>query len=107
MDWKYEEGRIYSVDQNDALMAEVTYKHVDEKTVNIDHTYVNSSLRGQGVAGKIMKALADRLRESGLKAEASCSYAQEWLKRNSEEYADIIYDSGNEQFPACKIDGKH
>ncbi|NLO09929.1 MAG: N-acetyltransferase [Clostridiales bacterium] len=57
-----------------------------------NHTYVNPVLRGQGVAGELLKLLAEHLREKGLKATATCSYAVSWLNKNKEAYSDIISD---------------
>ena len=90
MNWNYETGRIYSVDENNELMAETTYAAVDDKTVDIDHTYVNPVLRGQGVAGQMMEIVAARLREDGLTAVASCSYADAWLKKHRDAYPDVV-----------------
>jgi len=47
-------------------------------------------LRGQGIAWQLMELLANELRKQGLKAVASCSYAEIWLERNRAAYADII-----------------
>lgn len=59
MDWKYEDGRIYSEDEKGELMAETTFDYKDNGEINIDHTYVNPILRGHGVAGKMMLVVAD------------------------------------------------
>lgn len=107
MDWKYENERIYSVDENGELMAEATFVHKKNDEINIDHVYVNPKLRGQGVASKIMVAVVDYLREKELKATATCSYANGWLKKNSELYADVISKDISDEVNACKIDGKH
>ena len=107
MNWKYDYERIYSENEAGELMAEITFKHESEKEVNIDHVYVNPVLRGQGVAGKIMVIMVDYLRKEKLKATATCSYANSWLKKNEEEYLDIISDKNVENVLACKIDGKH
>ncbi len=107
MDWKYEEGRIFSVDDKNELMAETTFIKKDNGEVDIDHTFVNPVLRGQGVAGKMMEVVASHLREKGFKASASCSYANVWLKKHKEEYADIISDDIDSDPMACKIDSKH
>jgi predicted GNAT family acetyltransferase len=90
MNWNYETGRVYSVDENGELMAETTFVATGDKTVEIDHTFVNPALRGQGVAGKMMETVAAHLRENGLKATASCSYASAWLDKHRESYADVI-----------------
>jgi len=90
MEWKFEKGRIYSTNDQNELMAEVTFAYRTENEVDINHTWVNPVLRGQGVAAKIMAALAEYLRENRLKATASCTYAKGWLEKNKEDYADII-----------------
>lgn len=107
MDWIYEERRIYSTDEKGELLAEATLICKENGEVDIEHTYVSPLLRGQGVAGKMMSAVAAYLREKGLKATATCSYAYEWLKRNEKLYTDIISKDMDNQNMACKIDGKH
>lgn len=107
MDWKFEEKRIYAVDEQGELLAEATFVLQTDKQLDIDHVYVNPILRGQGVADKIMKVVADYLREKGIKASASCSYANTWFKKRRVEYADIISDDIDDQAIACKIDAKH
>ncbi len=90
MNWNYENGRVYSVGENEELMAEATYVPVGSGTVDIDYTYVNPVLRGQGIAGQMMEAVAEQLRKDGLKAVASCSYANAWLIKHREQYPDVV-----------------
>jgi len=90
MDWKYEEGRIYQVDEKGELMCEATFNYRKNGEVNINHTYVNPLLRGQGKADKMMQIVAEYLREKGLKATATCPYAHRWFRDNAEAYADIL-----------------
>ncbi|GAA3663994.1 GNAT family N-acetyltransferase [Asaccharospora irregularis] len=107
MDWKYEEGRIYSIDEKNELMAEATYVLKENGEVDIDHTYVNPALRGQGVAGKMMSVVAEYLREKGLIATATCSYANSWFKKHRDIYSDIISKDIDSEVVACKIGKKH
>ena len=107
MDWKYENGRIYSTDEKGELMCETTFVRKENGDLNIDHTYVNPILRGQGMAGKMMEVVAEYLREKGLKTSATCSYANSWLKKNEELYLDILSQDMSDQAVACKIDEKH
>jgi len=107
MDWKHEEGRIFSENENGELMAEATYEVMVNGEINIDHTYVNPCMRGQGIADKMMVEVAMYLRKSGKKAIATCSYADIWFKKNEEAYADIISKDLDNQEVGCKIDGKH
>ena len=41
--------------------------------------------RGQGAAGKLVKAAADEIRKRNKKTATSCTYAQAWFKRHTEE----------------------
>lgn len=95
MNWIYEPGRVYGVDETNTCIAEATYVSLNKNTVDINHTYVDPSLRGQGVAGEMMEAVALRLRQDGLKAVASCSYANAWLMKHRDSYADVISDGLN------------
>ncbi|NLI53630.1 MAG: N-acetyltransferase [Clostridiales bacterium] len=90
MEFQVTDGRVFSADEKQELMAEATYTRLENGEVNIDRTYVNPVLRGQGAAGKLMEAVAGHLREQGLKATATCSYANAWFHKNREAYADII-----------------
>lgn len=93
MDFQITNGRIFHVDEQGELMAETTYVDRSSGEVDIDHTYVNPVLRGQGVASKMMETVAKHLRQEGLKATASCDYANSWLQKNRTVYADIISDN--------------
>ena len=57
--------------------------------VNIDHTFVDEALRGQGVAAQMMERIARSLRETGRKAIPTCSYAKKWFGQHP-EYADVL-----------------
>ncbi len=107
MIWKYELGRIYSTDEDGRLMAEVNYVRRNSNEVNIEHVYVAPELRGQGVAGQTMTVVAEYLRNNGLKATASCSYANSWFQKNENGYSDVIARDTGSQAAACRIDGKH
>ncbi|MGC4020050.1 MAG: GNAT family N-acetyltransferase [Muricomes sp.] len=71
------------------VIAEVTFPDMDDTTVNINHTYVDDSLRGQGIAGKLMEELVLELRQSGKKAVPTCSYAVGWFEKHP-ECADVL-----------------
>lgn len=107
MNWNYENGRVYGTDEQGELMCEATFVRKDNGEVDINHTYVNPVLRGQGVAGEMMKAVAEHFKKEGFKTTASCSYANIWLKRHEEQYTEIISGKIKDQAAACRIDGKH
>jgi predicted GNAT family acetyltransferase len=90
MEFVIEQGRITYQSERGETLALVTYSPVREGVVDIDHTFVSPALRGQGIAAQLMECLAGELRKMGLKALASCSYAEIWLERNRTAHADII-----------------
>lgn len=84
------ENEVVYLDESGARLAEVTFPATGEAgVVDINHTFVDPSLRGQGVAGRLMRAVADELRASGRKARLSCSYAAKWFEGHPEN-ADLI-----------------
>lgn len=84
MTFSQEPGRIFARDENGRLLAEVTFPQQDGVAV-INHTFVDDSLRGQGVAGQLLQAVADTLRREGRKARPTCSYAVHWFDTHPEE----------------------
>ena len=84
MNFILESNRIYLNDEVNHMVAVVTFPPVKEGVVKIEHTFVDTSLRGQGVAAKLMEEVAAQLRENNLKAMLSCSYAVKWFQEHPE-----------------------
>lgn len=89
MEFLHAPGRIWMTDDKDHMIAEIDFPYDGDGVVNITHTFVDDSLRGQGVAGQLVQEAAEQLRREGKKARLTCSYAQVWFKRHK-EYADLI-----------------
>lgn len=89
MELYYAMNRIYAADENEKTVAEITFPNLDKDTVNITHTFVDDSLRGQGMAGRLVKAAAESFRRSGMKAVVTCSYAKKWFESHP-EYSDVL-----------------
>lgn len=89
MDFIYRSNQIALYDTEQKLTAEVTFPDVDDDTVNIDLTFVDDSLRGQGVAGKLIEAAAKELRARNKKAHLTCTYARGWFAKHP-EYNDVL-----------------
>jgi predicted GNAT family acetyltransferase len=83
MEFKHEKGRIYAEDENGKVIAEVTFPASDGTSV-IDHTFVDDSLRGQGIAGKLVKAAVEQIKNDGNNVSATCPYASKWLDKHPE-----------------------
>ena len=89
MEFITEANRIYAQDASGKLLAEITFPDIDGGKVNIDHTFVDESLRGQGTASGLVEAAAQEIQRQGKKATVTCSYAIKWFERHS-EYEDIL-----------------
>ena len=89
MDFVHNENQIALYSETNELLAEITFPYLDSETVDINHTFVDSSLRGQGIAGKLMEELIKDLNERGLKAVPSCSYAAGWFEKHP-EHSDLV-----------------
>ena len=89
MEFVFKKNQIALYDSQELVIAEVTFPDLDADTVEIDHTFVDDSFRGQGVAGQLMTAAAKGLRRQKKKAVLTCSYAVNWFGKHP-EYADIV-----------------
>ena len=85
MEFQSQPGRLWAEDSSGKLIAEITFPEEKPGVANINHTFVDGSLRGQGVAGQLLRAVADTLRQDGRKAKATCSYAIHWFETHPEE----------------------
>lgn len=90
LDFIYDHEKIYLADKAENILAEILFPRIDNFTVDITHTFVDPSLRGQGVAGKLTEALAKRLARSGKKAKLTCPYAVKWFKEHKEYAAQAL-----------------
>ena len=82
MDLKKESNRIYLEDEEGKLLAEINFEKIDENNFNIYHTFVDESLRGQGIASKLVEEAVKEIKKQGGNVQATCSYAKKWLDAN-------------------------
>jgi uncharacterized protein len=83
------EDKFYVGDSQENPQAEIHFIKTGEDTLTVDHTFVSDELRGQGVAGKLVKRIVDFAREENMKINPECTYAKKKLESN-EEYQDIL-----------------
>lgn len=99
MNYITETDRIYAIDPAGKLLAEVTFP-TKNGISTINHTFVDNSLRGQGIAGELVRLAADKILADGGKIAATCPYAVVWFERHP-EYP--VVTSGP---AACQIGGR-
>ena len=85
----YEEYEIYLLNDSNEKVAYVKFPKVKDDIVCVQSTYVSDSLRGKGIASKLLEALYDDLKQSSKKAILSCSYAIKWFEKNIDKQ-DVI-----------------
>ena len=64
----------YRYIESNSVKAEITWTELADVMV-IEHTFVDESLRNQGVAKKLLDKAAEYAREKEYKMEPVCSYA--------------------------------
>jgi uncharacterized protein len=72
----------FVIEKDGQRLAEMTYTGAGEKKVIIDHTWVDDSLRGQGIARKLLDALVAWARETGTRAIPICPYASAQFEKD-------------------------
>lgn len=84
MEFTKTENGFVKYDENGKVIAEITYSPTDNPDIVVaDHTFVDSSLRGQGVAGKLLNTLVEDMKQQNKKIKASCSYVVKKFSENS------------------------
>lgn len=89
MEIKRGKGKFFIGNSETDFVAHITFKNGGNNVIIIDHTLVDPSLRGQGVANKLLAAVVKMAREENLKIVPVCSYAVAKLTR-TDEYQDVL-----------------
>lgn len=84
MEFQYEPNRIFMTDEDGVLRAEIEFLDSDGDTLTITHTFVDDTLRGQGIAQKLTETVIKQAEKRGKKIRPVCSYAVRWFARHPE-----------------------
>ena len=82
MEIKQGTNKFYVGQSEDDFDAEITYKDLDGKTLVVDHTFVNSSLRGQGIARKLVDTVIDKARSENKVIDPVCPYVKDVMTKD-------------------------
>lgn len=82
-------GRFYYEVDGEEL-AHMTYTNEGVDKIIIDHTEVDSSLKGQGIGYKLVEAAIEYARENQIKILPRCSFVATVFKKKS-EYNDVLF----------------
>ena len=78
-----QKGEFFLNNAEGQRIAEIRYLWRDETTIDANHTWVDDSLRGQGVARLLLDTLVDFSREKNLKIIPTCSYVDVMFHHHS------------------------
>jgi predicted GNAT family acetyltransferase len=84
MEYKREQDKIYVQNEQNETIAQVDFPETSAGTVTITRTFVDGSLRGQGVAGALIQGVYDDAKQNGKTVRAVCSYAVKWFAEHPE-----------------------
>ena len=82
-------GRYLAVVEGREGEGELTYSRISPEKIIADHTGVDESLRGTGVAGELVKRLVDDARKEGFTIVPTCSYIKAQYERHP-DWSDVM-----------------
>ena len=89
MDFEKAENRFYKNNKDGKMIAEVTYVPSGEDKVILDHTFVDPSLRGQGIAEELVNRVVKEMQTENKKIIPLCPYAKTLFERKPDIYGGI------------------
>lgn len=82
MNKKIYQAKIVYLDDNNSIVAEIDFPKTGVNEITITHTFVDSSLRGQGIAKKLVEEVISIARKEKYNIRATCSYAMRYFNDN-------------------------
>ncbi len=82
-------NKLYVGDSEATALARLTWTNGGNNVIVVNHTIVDPSLRGQGVAKLLLQGLIDMARTENLKIVPACSFVVTKLTQ-TDEYKDIL-----------------
>ena len=74
----------FFIEENGNRVAELAYTWRSDSVVSLDHTEVDESMEGKGVASALVEFAVSFARETGIKFILYCPFAQVYFKRHKE-----------------------
>ena len=90
MNFIVESNEIYLFNEANEKIAFIKFPNINDNVVNITSTYVSDTLRGQGIAGKLIALLYAELKRTNRYVIPTCSYAVNWFNKNLDKQ-DVLW----------------
>src|SRR6187551_3746019 len=72
---------------------------ISGENMTVYHTEVSETLKGQGIASKLLEEMVRYARANNLKVIALCAFVNAQFKRHPEQYADIWNQDWHQNSP--------
>ena len=82
-------GSFY-VEENDIVLAEMTYSMTGTTLMIIDHTEVLDALRGKNVGCQLVHTAVEYARTNHIKILPLCPFAKSVFDKKGAEFADVL-----------------
>jgi predicted GNAT family acetyltransferase len=69
MNYIFEKDKVYLKNEEGKITAEIDYKNISDDTIEIYRTFVDDSLRGQGIAGDLTEKTVEYLKGKTKKSQ--------------------------------------
>ena len=63
-------------------VAEITFPEIEKNVFDINHTFVDESVQGRGVAAELVRRAVNEINIRGGELKTSCSYAKKYVEKN-------------------------
>jgi predicted GNAT family acetyltransferase len=97
-------GGAFTIVREGKRIAELTYVRSGESVIVINHTFVDQSLRGQGIARKLLDAAVVWARTNQVRIIPECSYARVVFARDA-SVRDVLACGDDPGSDACATPG--
>ena len=81
MEFITESNRIICLD-NGQQVGEVTFPETETGVFDINHTFVDPSMQGKGIAAQLVSRAITEILSRGGEVRASCLYARKYIEKN-------------------------
>ncbi|TXD39310.1 N-acetyltransferase [Lujinxingia vulgaris] len=84
-----ETGGSIFLERDGERVAKIDYRRAPSGAMEVHHTFVDTSMRGQGMARKLVAAAVEHARRTDCKISPSCSAARAILQKTP-DYHDVL-----------------
>ena len=81
---------VFFIEENNEIIAEMTYVWSGEDKIIIDHTEVSEKLGGKGIGKQFVQKSVEMASEKHIKILPLCPFAKRVLVK-TEEYKDVLF----------------